>query len=254
MHHQQTHLSPGTTPASWSILRFIALVLVFLFGLKATQASSAPLAAYQAPGLALSMAVSSGNVPASGAEITYRKIFKSSYPEFVEIKINEAGSGTYDIRQLDEDPNPQPFEMSASLAQRIFSLAARLHNFQTADLDVHRRLANLGEKTFQYEKGPEKYSTKFNYTLDESASQLVTIFEGLARQTADVSDLVRTMRYDHLGVNDVLQQIESDYNNKLIPEPERLLPALDQLAGDDKFIDIARQRARNLAARIRAAH
>jgi hypothetical protein len=62
------------------------------------------------------------------------------------------------------------------------------------------------------------------------------------------------MRYDHLGVNDVLLQIERDYNNKLLPEPERLLPALDQLAADDKLIDLARSRARALATRIRATH
>ena len=41
--------------------------------------------------------------------ITYRKVFKSSYPEFVEIKLNQSGHGTFDIRQLDEEPNPQPF-------------------------------------------------------------------------------------------------------------------------------------------------
>jgi hypothetical protein len=192
--------------------------------------------------------------PAGAAEITYRKIFKTSYPEFVEIKVNESGAGTYDIRQLDEEANPQPFEISAPLAQRIFSLAAKLHNFQGVDLDVHRRLANLGEKTLQYENGTEKHETKFNYTLDDSAAQLMNIFEGLARQTSDISDLVRTMRYDRLGVNDVLLQIESDLNNKLIPEPERLLPTLDQLAGDDKFIEIARQRARTLAGHIRSTH
>jgi len=129
-----------------------------------------------------------------------------------------------------------------------------LHNFQGVDLDIHRRIANLGEKTFRYDKGSETYEVKFNYTLDDSASQLTAIFEGLARQTTDLSDLERTMRYDRLGVNDVLQQIEQDYNNKLFPEPERLLPALDQLAGDQKFIDIARQRARALAGRIRASH
>ena len=83
-------------------------------------------------------------------------------------------------------------------------------------------------------------------------AQLMAIFEGLARQSTDLSDLQRTMRYDRLGVNDVLQQIEQDYNNKQFPEPERLLPALDQLAADDKFIDIARQRARTLAGKIRS--
>ena len=195
------------------------------------------------------------NAPAeSSAEITFRKVFKTSYPEFVEIKINQAGTGTYDIRQLDDDPNPQPFEVSPPLAQRIFALAAKLNNFQNVDLEVHRRLANLGAKTLLYEKGAERHETDFNYTLDDSATQLVNIFEGLARQTTDLSDLVRTMRYDHLGVNDVLLQIERDYNNKLLPEPERLLPTLDQLAADEKFIDIARSRARALATRIRSAH
>jgi hypothetical protein len=190
----------------------------------------------------------------AAAQITFRKVFKTSYPEFVEIKINQAGTGTYDIRQLDEDANPQPFEVSAPLAQRIFALAAKLNNFQNVDLDVHRRLANLGAKSLVYEKGGEKHETDFNYTLDDTASQLVNIFEGLARQTTDLSDLVRTMRYDHLGVNDVMQQIERDYNSKLLPEPERLLPTLDQLAADEKLIDLARTRARSLAARIRSSH
>jgi hypothetical protein len=201
-------------------------------------------------------AFSATNAPADNpaAQITFRKVFKTSYPEFVEIKINQAGTGTYDIRQLDEDPNSQPFEVSAPLAQRIFALAAKLNNFQNVDLEVHRRLANLGAKTLLYEKGAEKHETDFNYTLDDTATQLVNIFEGLARQTTDLSDLVRTMRYDHLGVNDVLLQIERDYNNKLLPEPERLLPTLDELAADDKLIDIARSRARALATRIRSAH
>jgi hypothetical protein len=187
------------------------------------------------------------------ATITFRKIFKSSYPEFVEIKVNEAGSGTYDIRQLDEDANAQPFQIGAPIAQRIFELAGRLRNFRGVDLNVPRRVANLGQKTFRYEKAGQVYEVTFNYTLDESATQLLVMFEGIAREEGDLSDLLRTMRYDRLGVNDVLLVIEGDYDNKLFPEPRRLLPALDQLAADDKFIDIARQRARTLATRIRAA-
>ncbi len=189
----------------------------------------------------------------SGPIVTYRKVFKTSFPEFVEIKVDQSGAGTWDIRQLDEDAAPQAFQISPALAQRIFALAGNLHNFQGADLDVHRRLANLGEKTFTYTSGGETHSTTFNYTLDPSATQLTNLFEGLARQTSDLSDLIRTMRYDHLGVNDVMKQIEEDYNTKQLPEPELLLPTLDQLASDEKYIDIARQRARTLASKIRAA-
>jgi len=201
-------------------------------------------------------AVSSAGVvaPVDGATITFRKIFKTSYPEFVEIKVSDAGSGTFDIRGLDEEPSPQPFQMGPELSQRIFGLAGKLHNFQGVDLAVHRRIANLGEKTFRYEKGGETHEVTFNYTLDDSATQLLNIFEGFTKQEMDLSDLQRTMRYDRLGVNDVLGQIETDYNNKLLPEPQRLLAALDQVSADDKFIDMARQRARTLASRIRALH
>jgi len=192
--------------------------------------------------------------PSDSPTVTFRKIFKSSFPEFVEIKVTQRGTGTYDIRQLDDEASPAPFEIGAPLTQRIFELTAKLRNFQGLDLDVHRRIANLGEKTFRYEKAGETHEVKFNYTLDDSATQLLNIFEGLTRQESDLSNLERAMRYDRLGVNDAVRQVEADYNQKLLPEPERLLSPLDRAAADSAFVDIARQRARALATRIRAAH
>jgi len=191
---------------------------------------------------------------AGGAAITFRKVFKTSYPEFVEIKVDESGSGTYDIRQLDDDANPQPMKVEPSLTQKIFDLASKLHDFDGIDLDVHRRIANLGEKTFRYDRGSETHSVTFNYTLDHFATELLDIFEGLSREQTDLADLLRTMRYDRLGVNDVLLQIQKDYDRKLLPEPDQLLAPLDQVAADSHFIDIARDRARTLAARIRSQH
>ena len=237
-----------------SVFARTSLVLFVLAVFAAELSAATPDSPRRSAALDRAFSITNASAENPAAQITFRKVFKTSYPEFVEIKINQAGTGTYDIRQLDEDSNPQPFEVSAPLAQRIFALAAKLNNFQNVDLEVHRRLANLGAKTLLFEKGAEKHETDFNYTLDDTATQLVNIFEGLARQTTDLSDLVRTMRYDHLGVNDVLLQIERDYTNKLLPEPERLLPTLDQLAADEKFIDIARSRARSLATRIRSTH
>jgi len=188
-----------------------------------------------------------------GATISFRKVFKMSSPEFVEIKVSESGAATCDLRQLDEESSPQPLEIGAPVVQRIFSLAGKLHNFNGLDLEMHRRIANLGEKTFRYERGAETHSVTFNFTLDDSARQLLDIFEGLARQQTDLSDLQRAMRYDRLGVNDAVRQIDADYTRNLLPDPDRLLPALDQVAVDQHFIDIARDRARGLATRIRAS-
>jgi hypothetical protein len=188
-----------------------------------------------------------------GATVTFRKIFKSSYPEFVEIKVAESGDGTFDIRQLSDDPNPLPFRVEAPLVQKIFELARQLHDFDGVSLDMHRRIANLGQKTFTYQSGSEVHSVTFNYTDDHAAQDLLDIFEGLSRQQTDLSDLQRTMRYDRLGVNDVLHQIEKDYDRKLLPEPSQLLASLDQLAADSHYVDIAREQARQLAGRIRSS-
>jgi hypothetical protein len=190
---------------------------------------------------------------ATNATVTYRKIFKSSYPEYVEIKISDSGMGTFDIRQLSEESNPHTMRLDTALVQMIFDLVAKLNNFDGVDLEIHRRIANLGQKTFVYDRGAESHQVTFNYTLNHDAVQLLTIFEGLSRQQTDLSDLDRTMRYDPLGVNDVLLQLQKDLDNKLVPDPAQFLPSLDRLAADTHFIDIARTRARKLAARIRSS-
>lgn len=198
------------------------------------------------------LARSPGRAP-QGATITYRRIFKGSVPEFIEIKVEKDGAGTYDIRQLSEDADPQPLQIGAAVREKIFDLAAQLHNFAGLDLDVHRRIADLGEKTFRYENDGAVQETHFNYTINHEASQLLMIFEGLARQQQDQAAIEQKLRYDRLGVNDALVQFEGDLSQRTLPEPERLLPVLDRVAADTKLVDVARQRARALAERIRAS-
>ena len=190
--------------------------------------------------------------PAPASKITFLRIFKGSSPEFIEISVrDDSNAATFEIRQLDEDAGSSPFEVSEGLRTKIFGLAGDLNHFQGQDLDVHRKIANLGEKTFRWEQGTVSHETKFNYTLNQAANQLLQIFEGLARQQEHYALLARRMRYDRLGINDALLQFESDLNRGLMPEPQRLVPLLDQISSDTKFVDIARQRARTLADRIR---
>jgi hypothetical protein len=189
---------------------------------------------------------------ASSSVFTYRRIFKSSTPEFIEIKISQdSDTASYEIRQLEEDPGATPFQISPALRGRIFELTAKLNNFKGLDLDVHRKIANLGEKTFRWESGSEAHEVKFNYTINPDATQLLQICEGLARQQELIDLLQRRMKYDRLGVNDALLELETDYSKGVLPEPQRVLPILDQIGGDSRFVEIARERARALAEKIR---
>jgi len=232
--------------------RFPALVILCGLSWFMEPSGAASLAVAWASSSAAPMATSAALAPADSAKLTFRRVFKSSSPEFIEIVVPEDGRpATYDIRQLDEDPSASPFQISAGLRAHMFVLAAQLNHFQGQDLDVHRKIANLGEKTFRWEKGGSAHEVKFNYTLNSPAAQLLQIFEGLARQQEHVMLLTRRMRYDRLGINDALLQFETDLNHKLLPEPQCALPMLDEIGNDSRFVDIARQRARTLAERIR---
>lgn len=203
--------------------------------------------------LVLSSVAAQSAAPSTTADpkLTYRKIFKASSPEFVEVSITRDGAGTVDIRQLDDNPDPQPIELSRELAARMFEMAGELQHFNGIELDVKRRLANLGEKTFRYENGAQAYETTFNYTVNQAATQLMQAFEGLARQEGHRQLLLHRLRFDRLGVNDALISLEADYRRGLLPEPARLLPMLEAVAADARVIEIARSRARSLAQRIR---
>src|SRR5690349_7812120 len=83
------------------------------------------------------------------AKLTFRRVFKGSSPEFIEISVREDSDvAGYEIRQLDEDAGASPFQVSPALRTRMFELAAELKHFQGQDLEVHRKIAYLGEKTF----------------------------------------------------------------------------------------------------------
>jgi len=222
--------------------RFVAaLALMVLLG------GSVALASAQAR-----TAAAAASTPSSQpAKVTFRRIFQGSSPEYIELSIwDDKKTATYEIRQMDDDPGPAPFEVGEALRTKIFGLTAQLHNFQGQDLDVHRKIANLGEKTFRWEQAGVVHETKFNYTLNQAAAQLLQIFEGLARQQEHYELITRRMRYDRLGIYDALLQFESDLNRGLLPEPQRLVPLLEQISNDPKFVDVARQRARMLIGKI----
>lgn len=233
------------------VVSSLGLALELSVGLALALPPAACFASQEAAASGASVQGDDAPAGSQTATITFTKIFKSSYPEYVQVKVNEAGAGTFDIRQLDESANPQQLNVGPELAQKLFRLAGELHDFQGVNLEAHRRIANLGQKTFRYDKGSESYEVTFNYTENDPANQLLNIFEGLSREEGDISDLKRTMRYDPLGVNDVLMQVQSDYKQKLLPEPSQLLPALDAIAKNDQIINIARDKARNLAGQIR---
>jgi hypothetical protein len=226
-------------------VRYVLLLMAMGMALPSF---AVPMRGSQATGPDASAAVAqpakSTQAALTGPTVSYRKIFKGSTPEYVDIKIDRQGAGTYDIRQLDDTPRPQPFQVSSALTDKIFSLAADLHDFNGIQLNAKRLIANLGQKTFRYENGAESSEVTFNYTVNATANQLVAVFEGISLEAQYIQQLRSSMRYDPLGLDDELTRLQSDLASNAIAEPRALAPLLEQIASNQQFMDIARERAR----------
>jgi len=183
-------------------------------------------------------------------KLTYIKVMKGSVPEYQAITVDANGAGAYEGRKLDESPRPRGLKLSAATTQRLFELARELGDFRSIQLESHRKVANLGLKTFIYEHNGHENKVGFNYTLNRRAQDLMDLFDGIGSVEQHIGILEFSSKYDHLGLPGELRQIEIDLNNKALVDPEMMVPILQKIAEDSQFLHIAQIRAVDILHRI----
>jgi hypothetical protein len=62
------------------------------------------------------------------------------------------------------------------------------------------------------------------------------------------------MRHDKLGVNDATLRIQTAFDGKRLVGTPQYLPVLEQVAANELFIHMARERAARMVDAIRAAN
>src|SRR5581483_11224098 len=170
----------------------------------------------------------------------YSKYFKGSVPEFVAITVERDGHATY--QQAKEDDDPIKLQLSDADTQEMFGLAEKLDRMRHP-VESGLKLANMGQKTFRFEDGGEQHEVQFNYSQDVNAQALADWFERISETEQHFINLDRTVRFDKLGVNDVLLQMQLSWDRKRIVAPEQFLPLLDRIAKNESFLHLARERA-----------
>jgi len=180
--------------------------------------------------------------------IVFTKSFPGSMPPYVEITLERSGEAGY---KEAADDDPETFKLNAESTAQIFDLAARLDHFKKP-LESGLKVANMGVKTFHWEDGEIKNEVKFNYSLDENARALHDWFECIAESERIFIVLRRAARHDRLGVNDAVVSVQSQWEHRRLAAPEQFLPLLDQIAGNEVYMNMARDRAAGIAGAIRA--
>jgi hypothetical protein len=183
-------------------------------------------------------------------KLTYRRVFKGSTPEYLSIRVDKNGAGEYEGRKLSDPAEPRPLKLSPDITRQLFELADRLRDFHTGDLESHRKVADLGQKTFIYEVGGQQHSAEFNYTVNRDARDLSDLFEKIAMVEQHVAGLEFAIKYDHLGLPQELREIQIELDNQALADPELLVPTLEEIARNPRFLHLAQARAQDILQRI----
>lgn len=150
----------------------------------------------------------------------------------------------------DTDAYQQDFTMSEANRQKVFELAQKLHYFQ-GDYDSHlKHLAQTGKKTLQYQSPQANGSTTYNYSQNTELEQLTHLFTGIATTIDFGRKLAFQYRFDKLGMDERLKQLEDLQASHSVEELQIIAPILRKIWSDPNLMNISRESARRLLATI----
>ena len=185
---------------------------------------------------------------AQGPRVIYSKSFPGSSPAFVKTIVNKDGS--CEFTDIVNDEQPMKFKLTEAETTAIFELAGKLDLFKK-QVESGLKVANMGAKSFRWEDGKDQNEVKFNYSTDPEAQQLLDLFERITESELNLINLEKTARFDRLGVNHALLQLEVAWDKKRLVAPEQFLKMLDRVAKNEAYLHMARDRAARLAEVIR---
>lgn len=185
-----------------------------------------------------------------GPRLVYSKSFPGSVPAFVELTIERNGDTQY--REALDDNQPLKFQLAEADTTEIFGLVEKLGRF-THPLEAPVKVAFMGMKTYRFENGAEKNEVKYNFSEDPDARLLQDWFERIVETELSLIYLERAAKYDKLGVNKSLLQLQSSFERKRLVTPQQLLPLLDRIVKNETYMHMSRERAAGLADAIRAS-
>lgn len=183
--------------------------------------------------------------PSAPARITYTRTLPGSVPEYLAVVVNSDGSGSYVGRTLKETDQPRALKLSPATTGQIFALASDLGDFRVP-LESHKKVADLGLKTFTYEQGATRNQVKFNYTTKSTARDLTDLFERIAGVEEHLDTLRYALKYDPLGLPKELLQIQIDLEHNALADPELMVPELQEIANNPRLLHIAQVRAQDI--------
>jgi hypothetical protein len=185
---------------------------------------------------------------AQDGKLIFMKSFPGSTPAWVKIVLEKNGQAVYS--EAPDDPQPLTFKLSAPETATMYGLAEKLGWF-TRTIESGLPVARMGDKVFRYEGEGKTQEQKFNYSSDADAQALTDWFERISESERYLLELERAARFDKLGVNRVILQIQAAHERKRLVAVDQFLKWLDRVTKNESYLNMARERASRLAETFR---
>jgi hypothetical protein len=195
--------------------------------------------------------VASNTITPSGTHYQYTFENERFTTPFLEVQLDGKGHGRFRFRKKDAEEISTDISVSDSLVQQIQGLFDTLNFLDSReDYQYKKDFSHLGTVTLKLSKDGRQRSVRFNYSGNQTITQLADIFRNVATQETRVMEIEATRETDPLSMPAQLRILESELKSRQIAEPDRLKPLLEKLKSDESLPLIARNHAERLIKSI----
>jgi hypothetical protein len=186
------------------------------------------------------------NVP----QVTFELTWRAANPQWFQIAIDSTGRASYQS-QAHTEPNETPgdpyelkFTASQKLRNEVFNVAKDLNYFKT-DLSFSgkEKIASTGDKVLSYTAEGKTTKARFDFSPNPKAQQLAKLFQQMSVTFELGRQLDYSLRFDKLGVDQRLKQLEALERDHAAPGLPVLVPTLERVLNDPTSMNMSRQRA-----------
>ena len=199
-------------------------------------------------------AVVGGQNSAAVPSITFNRLWSSFTPQSVTMTVSANGAGEYRSRNPeksgdDVDDFQTDFTVSPACRDKLFRYAKEAGYFDGDFTFKKHVVASTGKKTLSYSDPARHFSTTYDYSENTAIQEITNIFSGISNTIEHGRKLKFLRRFDKLGLEEELKAMENAAENHNLAELQIIRSTLESIAQDSTVLNIARKRAKKLAAK-----
>ena len=190
--------------------------------------------------------------PLPAPAVSFDFVMPATSPPHYALTVGSTGLAAYRSDQPAGEGEPYivKFTVSGATRDRVFQLARELNYFQGNFDYTKSRVANTGAKTLTFRGGTRENKTTYNYSQNPKIQELTNLFQNISTTLEFGRRLEHLHRYDRLGLDAELKNMESAEKAGRLAELQAIEPVLSGIAKDHAVMNVTRRRAEGLLARI----